>query len=80
METAKSLSQMSANERKNLISVVVESLEGFSGEAEEIGDLRFAVNSRAVACTLRGAGRSGCKVQAVEQLMELVGVPFPTSD
>ncbi|KAA0689545.1 hypothetical protein DTW90_31005 [Neorhizobium sp. P12A] len=69
---SKTLTEMSLNERANMMMVVAESLETVAGEAEEGGDARFAANSMAIACTIRGCANdlSQRDLRAAELLLE----------
>ncbi|WP_208247844.1 hypothetical protein WGT02_28575 (plasmid) [Rhizobium sp. T1470] len=53
-EPSRTLTEMTMDERTNMVAVVVDALEAFAEEAEESGDRQFSLNSRAVACTIRG--------------------------
>ena len=68
---------MTLQERASMADVVVEALEAFGQEAEEDGDTRFARDSKAIACTIRGCGLdlSKCELQTAELLLEL-GIQF----
>lgn len=70
---SRTLAEMTLQERTNMADVVVEALEAFAEEAEEDGDKRFARDSKAIACTIRGCGSdlSKCELQTAELLLEL---------
>ncbi|TCL74895.1 hypothetical protein [Rhizobium sp. BK251] len=69
--TPQTLSGMTHEERVNFADIVVESLEAFAEEAEGAGDAKFAANSLAIACTIRGCGDlSGGNLRAAELLLE----------
>ena len=53
MEAAKTLGEMTVNERRELIDFVVSALEGTAEEAEEQGDQLSASNSHNLALAIR---------------------------
>lgn len=48
------LEDMSVRERSGMLETVAGALEAVAEEAEDQGDIRFAAQSKCVACTLRG--------------------------
>ena len=71
-ELSKTLGEMTPRELSNMMAVVVNSLEVAAEEAAGYGDAQFAVNSIAVAQTLRGctAGSSVADLRSAELLLE----------
>lgn len=53
-EPGKTLDEMTLRERSNIMSMVAEALEETAGQAQEIGDMRYAANSSCLAHTIRG--------------------------
>ncbi|MDM9648699.1 hypothetical protein [Rhizobium sp. S163] len=53
-DSSKTLTEMSARERSEIVANVVEALENTSANAEESGDSRLLANAHSIACTLRG--------------------------
>ncbi|MBW9050949.1 hypothetical protein [Rhizobium mesosinicum] len=74
---SRALADMTLQERTNMVDVVVEALEAFAEEAENDGDERFARDSKAIACTIRGCGNdlSKCELETAELLLEF-GIQF----
>lgn len=70
--TSKSLQQMNARERVELMSAVADALEAAADEAQEEGDSRSAANSFSLACSLRGwsGGLEARDLRAAELLLE----------
>lgn len=54
MDNAKTLSEMTVLERRELIDFVASALEGTAQEAEEMGDRLSASNSHNLAIAIRG--------------------------
>jgi hypothetical protein len=52
----KTLEEMNLRERFHMFETVAGALEDAADEAEEIGDIRFAANSKSVAGMIRGIG------------------------
>jgi hypothetical protein len=52
--SAKTLEEMNLRERFNMFDTVAGALEHAAGEAEDLGDDRFAANSKCVASMIRG--------------------------
>ncbi|WP_455854087.1 hypothetical protein [Ensifer canadensis] len=50
----KTLEDMSMRERCCMLETVAGALDAVAEEAEDLGDARFAANSKCVACTIRG--------------------------
>ncbi|WP_018900767.1 hypothetical protein [Rhizobium sp. 2MFCol3.1] len=70
-DNSKTLTEMSARERSEIVSNVVEALESASANAEESGDSRLIANAYSIACTLRGCRLHFGELDlvAVEQLL-----------
>ncbi len=57
-QNAKTLLEMTQRERTEMIAAVAHALEATAGEAQQVGDQRFAANSFSLAQTIRGCSSS----------------------